>query len=160
MMEFIRRHQKKIMVVLFFACVGIILFLSGQNGSQAFWLTYRLSCPIAEIFYENPNYDQILAVMILMRKIGRCVAFSVFGAMVLMVVDMLWGQKVGWKILIPASFIIIAFSVFDETRKLLIEGRHCTWQEIAVNIVCGLAGCLIVYWIKRRKGTRDSHKVA
>lgn len=159
-MEFIRRHQKKIMILSFLACVGIILFLSGQNGSQAFWLTYRLSCPIAEIFYDNPNYDQILAVMILMRKIGRCVAFGVFGAMVLMVSDVLWGKKKGWRILIPASMVIVAFSVFDETRKLMIEGRHCTWQEIAINIVCGFAGCIIVYGIKRRKEQRSSHKVA
>lgn len=150
-MDFIRRHQKKIMILSFLVCVGIILFLSGQNGSQAFWLTYHLSCPIAEIIYDNPNYDQILAVMILMRKMGRCVAFGVFGAMVLMVADVLWGKKMGWKILIPVSLVIIAFSVFDETRKLLIEGRHCTWQEIAINIVCGLAGCMLVYGMKRRK---------
>jgi len=151
-MKFIAKHRRKLVVILFPACVGMILFLSGQNGSQAFNLTYELALPIAEMFYENPNYDQILAVMIILRKIGRCTAFTVFGGLFYVFVEVLAKEaepKKKWGIILAG---IVLFSVFDETHKLLIDGRHCTLEEIIINIVCGFAGCGVFYrMLKRRK---------
>lgn len=152
-MKFIAKHRKKLVVILFPACVGMILFLSGQSGSQAFNLTYELALPIAEKFYKNPDYDQILAVMIILRKIGRCTAFTMFGGLYYVFVETLAKEmepKRKWCIILAG---IVLFSVFDETHKLLIDGRHCTIEEIIINIVCGFVGCGIFnrVWKRRRR---------
>lgn len=149
-MKFVMQHQKKIILLLFVAWTGGILFLSGQNGDEAFGLTYRLACPIAGIFFDHPDYDQILAVMIVMRKLGRCFFFLFFGFLWYLLVEVFAKE---WNVIRKRIVILsgmVLFSVFDETHKLFIAGRHCTMEEIFINIVCGTIGILIAFSVGKK----------
>lgn len=141
-----KKYQKILLAMLFLVWVCVILFLSGQNGSEAFRLTYNLALPIARCFYENPNNDQILVVMAVMRQAGRCMVFAIFGILFSLCLNtMFWQMKQSKRRLILIGGIIL-FSVFDEAHKLLIAGRHCTLQEIGLNILSGFAGCIILHY--------------
>lgn len=144
--------MKKFVVIGFAVCMVFILFLSGQSGSQAFGLTYRLAVPIADIIYDTPDYDQILVVMNGIRFLGRVVAFTVYGGFFTALIHA-WSRKLSWKTKNAICVLgIVLFGIFDETRKLLIDGRHCTLAEIIVNIVCGLAGAAVALYILKKYG--------
>lgn len=145
--------MKKFLLVGLVLCAAMILFLSGQSGAEAFGLTYRLALPIAGVIYDTPDYDQILAVMNVMRFLGRVMAFTVFGGLFTALV-FAWGSRLSPKVKIIISLAgIIVFGIFDETHKLFIDGRHCTFAEIIVNIVCGSVGSVFVMYVidKRNK---------
>lgn len=147
--------MKKYAVSAFIIWFVLILFLSSQNGSQAFGMTYKLALPFAKILYGIPDYDQILVVMNGIRFIGRVVAFVGFGVLFTVLIRS-YKSKISLRyqniILILG---IIVFAVFDETHKLLIDGRHCTVGEIIVNIVCGLTGCVVTIYFIRKNLTAD-----
>ena len=145
--------MKKILVIGFVLCMVLILFLSGQSGSQAFELTYQLALPFANLIYDTPDYDQILVVMNVIRLVGRIAAFTVFGGFFAALVNV-WGNKLPYKVKNMISVMgIMVFSIFDETHKLFIDGRHCTITEIIVNIICGFAGAgFVMYVIHKKKG--------
>lgn len=139
--------MKKILLVGFILCAAVILFLSGQSGAEAFGLTYRLAFPIADIIYDTPDYDQILAVMNVMRFLGRVMAFTMFGGLFTALI-FAWGSRLPLRAKIIISLAgIIAFGIFDETHKLFIDGRHCTFIEIIVNVVCGFVGAVFVMYV-------------
>lgn len=142
--------MKKFIGIGFIICVTFILFLSGQSGSQAFGLTYRLAVPLAEVIYDSPDYDQLLVVMNGIRFLGRVVAFTVFGGFFTALIHA-WCGKLSRITKEGISFLgIIIFGIFDETHKLLIDGRHCTLSEILVNIVCGLMGAVVTIYILKK----------
>lgn len=145
--------MKKFVGIGFAVCMLFILFLSGQSGSQAFGMTYHLALPIAGIIYDTPDYDQILVVMNGIRILGRIVVFMFFGGFFTAFVYG-WGGRLTQKTKNSISVSgIVLFGIFDETRKLLIDGRHCTLGEIIVNIVCGFIGAVFVLYVfdKNRK---------
>lgn len=148
-MEFIRRHKKKIMVIFSLMWLGAILFLSGQKGTDAFELTFAISEPIAGIIWDNPDYDRIHIVMQILRQTGRVVCFAVLGALIFGLVNMFLGRSSKKRRTIVIVAVIIFISIFDETRKLLIDGRHCTIWEIMANILSGFAGSAIVWKISK-----------
>ncbi len=144
--------MRKYAVSAFIIWLVLILFLSGQSGSQAFGMTYELALPFAKILYGVPDYDQILVVMNGIRFIGRIVAFIGFGILFTVLLRS-FKSKISLRLqnIILVSGIIV-FAVFDETHKLLIDGRHCTIWEIILNIVCGLTGCVVtIYFIRKRE---------
>lgn len=144
--------MKKYTMSAFIIWIVLILFLSGQSGSQAFGMTYELALPFANFLYGTPDYDQILVVMNAIRFTGRIVAFTGFGILFTTLVQSFKGNFFRKAKNIISIVGIVAFAVFDETHKLLIDGRHCTMEEILVNIVCGLAGgAVAMYFIYKRK---------
>lgn len=144
-----KKYQKILLTMFLLAWICVILFLSGQNGSEAFNLTYKLALPLAGCFFENPDNDRILQVMLVLRQAGRCVVFAVFGMLFNQYLDvMLAGMRQCRRRILLFGGIIL-FSVFDETHKLLIEGRHCTPQEILMNILSGFMGCVILYLVRK-----------
>lgn len=134
--------------------IAAILSLSGQDGEEAFGLTYKLSVPIADILYEEPTLSQIEDVMLVLRQVGRVGMFLVLGMLTTLAVDAIW-QKINEvnRLYIIYGFLIF-FSIFDEVHKLLIPGRHCTVEEILVNIMSSFIGCVcmnLLYKICKRK---------
>lgn len=151
-----KKAYKIVLLCVFVACVCAILFLSGQDGEEAFDTTYGIAKPIADVIYENPTNDQIEDIMIIIRNFGRIVAFTVFG--ILLALNLEVSAKFSWKVKVIAIVVITTiFSVFDEVRKLLIEGRHCTFGEIIVNIFCSMIAGLAVCFIARkfRRGCKE-----
>lgn len=143
-------NTKKIITLILIIWLAVILFLSGQSGSQAFGLTYRLALPIADVIYQSPDYDQILTVMNAVRFAGRIVAFTIFG-MIFTAFIRTVGAKLPVKVRSTLSIAgIVLFGIFDEAHKMLIDGRHCTLFEIIVNIICGLAGAVLTWYIIKR----------
>lgn len=147
----------KIMVlILFVACTCFILFLSGQDGEEAFDTTYEIAKPVADVVYEDPSNDQVEDVMLTIRNSGRVIAFLVFGGLLALNIH-LW-TTFGWKYkAMLISIVSIVFSVFDEVHKLAIEGRHCTLAEIVVNILCSMIAGLAVCFVCNRfsKGCKE-----
>ncbi len=139
--------MKKLTAIGFIICIILILFLSGQSGSQAFGMTYRLALPIANIIYDTPDYDQILLVMNGIRLFGRVIAFTAFGVFFTALIHV-WGKKLPPRVKNSLSFLgIVIFGIFDEMHKLRIDGRHCTIAEIIVNIICGFIGMALALYV-------------
>lgn len=142
--------MKKFTAIGLIICTTFILVLSGQNGTEAFGMTYRLALPFAAVVYGTPDYDQILAVMNGIRFLGRIAVFTTFGVFFTTFIHT-WKNFLSQKAKTVMSVLgIILFGIFDETHKLLIDGRHCTVIEIVVNVICGLAGAAAALYIIKK----------
>ncbi len=151
-----KKAYKIIILCLFVTCTCFILFLSGQDGEEAFDTTYEIAKPVADVVYEEPSNDQVEDVMLVIRNSGRVIAFTVFGILLALNVHV-W-TTFRWKYkAILIVVITVLFSIFDEVHKLAIEGRHCTLAEIMVNVLCSMIAGLVVCFIcnKFSKGCKE-----
>lgn len=139
--------------VLLLVSIVVILILSGQSGNQAFEMTYRMAVPFAQILYKNPDLEEIKVVMQWIRLAGRVFAFAWFGGLLMYnacAIVLYWKIKHS-KVWILMVFVLdVLFSIYDEAHKLFIEGRHCTLQEILLNILVSVAASVLVFLFFRK----------
>ena len=121
------------------ACMGIIFFLSAQDGSESSdtssWLWQLLKLPVSEAFLRTAAH------------------FLEFTGLAVLIFNALY-QTFG-KIKPYVSFAVAsAYAATDEIHQLFVEGRACTlsdWLIDSFGAICGIAFICILIFIKRRR---------
>ena len=109
--------------------VGLMLYLSHQNGTDTFNTSHGFTVYLANLLHVDPQWLHGLV-----RKIAHVVLYFIL-AVLLRGCQMQWG-KAPWRALVMA----VVFSIIDEGTKPLIPGRHCDVEDILLNDVGAVLG--------------------
>ncbi len=126
-------------------CMGIIFYLSAQNGSESSgtsgWLLDFLNLPISEAFLRNAAH------------------FLEFTGLAVLVFNALY-HTCGYKRPFLSFVIASAYAATDEFHQLFVEGRACTLSDWLTDSLGAASGIIVlsvlIYifsYIKRGKTT-------
>ena len=121
-------------------CMGIIFYLSAENGTESSgtssWLLLLLKLPVSEAFLRTAAH------------------FLEFTGLAVLLYNALYQTRS--KTMPFLSFAIAsAYAVTDEIHQLFVDGRACSifdWFIDSLGAASGIAVlCVIVYIFKRRR---------
>lgn len=129
--------KKKIYIIVSWiavaVCMGIIFFLSAQNGTESgntsHWLLDLLRLPVSEAFLRNAAH------------------FLEFTGLAVLAFNALY-QTCGKNRPFLSFAIASAYAATDEFHQLFVDGRACTFSDWLIDS-CGaltgvVAACLLV----------------
>lgn len=141
--------KKKIVIAVSWAavavCMGIIFFLSAQDGTESSGTSSRLLAllrlPISESLLRNAAH------------------FLEFTGLAVLVFNALY-QTCGFKRPFLSFIIASAYAVTDEIHQLFVEGRACTLSDWLTDSLGAASGiivlCVLIHgfsYLKRGKTT-------
>lgn len=135
-----------IIITIFWA--GLILYLSFEKGPETANTSMRFTHFMLGLFYDGePPYEVLMRWDGYFRLAAHFVLFFLYGIWAVIGVEE-WSHRLG------ASFAAALTSgaglaVLSEVGKLQIEGRHCDFGEMRLNIAGVAAGCLVTAGIIR-----------
>lgn len=127
--------------------IGMILYLSSQNGEQTARTSLGLAEQIAKMIYQAPSPEQVNIVHGALRKLAHVTLFFVLGILsytASRITFRVWNLERKRMAVLIAVTITSAYGFLDEWHKQFIVGRHFDIGETMLNIVCGLAGVGVV----------------
>lgn len=124
--------NRTIWCVATFLWLGIMFFLSHQDGTDTFNTSHGLTLYLSQLLNMDP---QLLHGIV--RKAAHLVLYFVL--VMLLCGCQLGGRKRPWLALVLA----IVFSIVDEATKPLIPGRHCDVEDILLNDVGVVLGYIV-----------------
>lgn len=139
--------------------IGIILYLSSQNGVQTTQLSSGLSRKIAGFLYRHPTVGQVHQVHMLVRKSAHVILFFILGMLAMITGSLTFHRgtlkgRLGGLVL--SLVITCGYAFIDEWHKQFIVGRHFDIEEMVLNLYCGIAGIVIaalaVKLFRKRQG--------
>ncbi len=145
--------MKKIFsVVLLTGWIGLVLFLSFQNGEDTSNTSLNFTQKVLHIFIgSNPDWEILMVWNKRFRLAAHFALFFLYG-IISMPVLMQWRKH-----LLTAGGISAAsgifLSVLSEVGKLPIQGRHCDFLEMGLNMAGAAAGTVITMvfvWLMNR----------
>ncbi|MCI8508039.1 MAG: VanZ family protein [Lachnospiraceae bacterium] len=145
--------MKKIFsVVLLTGWIGFVLFLSFQNGEDTSNTSLNFTQKVLHIFIgSNPDWGILMLWDKRFRLTAHFALFFLYG-IISMLVLMQWRKH-----LLTAGGISAAsgifLSVLSEVGKLPIQGRHCDFLEMGLNMAGAAAGTAVVMvsvWLLNR----------
>lgn len=132
--------------------LGIIFFLSGQTGEE----TASLSLAITRWLMRFLPGVSETGLHSWLRKAAHVGVYFVEGALLYPALRAwLRGMGKGFCLTVAVCALIAAA---DEAHKALIPGRHCSWDEAALNVLgafLGAGAVLIVGALKARRKTAE-----
>jgi len=139
--------------------IGIIFFLSSQNGEQTANTSVGIAKKTAEVIYTQPTIQQINSIHFDLRRISHIGLFFILGGLVHAAVKSTFNYFNRKSILLPwiiAVAISSFYGFFDEWHKQFIPGRHFDTGETLLNVISSIAGVAIAFGIMaiyKRKNT-------
>lgn len=125
--------------LLVIAWFGLILYLSAQTGERS----GEMSMLLADKLYGKFRFLEISKETFHsgIRLLAHVGIFMVEGFLL----EMAFINSVKYRGLsgIWAILMSIPMAVVDEWRKQFVEGRHCQWDEAAINAGSAIVGVLI-----------------
>ena len=119
-------------LILSLLWVGLMLYLSHQNGTDTFNTSNGFSVYLANMLHVDPQLFHGLV-----RKAAHLVLYFILA--VLLRGWQIQRGKAPW----PALVMAVVFSILDEGTKPLIPGRHCDAEDILLNDVGAALGYFI-----------------
>lgn len=129
----------------FIASVGIVTYLSFQNGEDARAFGKRLIQYLAVKVYQKDQISdtELRSLTYVVRQSGRILAFFVIGVLGTAVVHLSFPR---WNWLIRtglAAVLPVAVACLTERLKIYIPGRHYSYVEMVYSILAVGAGFLL-----------------
>ncbi len=125
--------NKKIWLLVSVLWIGLMFFLSHQNGPDTFNTSHGMTVYLANILGVDPEW---------LHGIVRKGAHV--GLYFVLVLFLCGWQLSGGKKLWLALLLAVVFSLVDEGTKPMIPGRHCDVEDILLNDVGALLGYFLV----------------
>lgn len=143
-----------IVITIFWA--GLILYLSFEKGAETADTSMRLTHFLMGLFYHGePPYEVLMLWDGHFRLAAHFVLFFLYGIWAVIGLEE-WSHKLGLSF-VTALISGIGLAVLSEVGKLWIEGRHCDFGEMRLNIAGVAAGCLatagmirLIHSVKKR----------
>lgn len=155
--EFIGKNKKMIIsLAVLIVWLGVMLFLSSQNGTETENTSSFLAKWIANMIYDNPRQWQITPIDSAFRKAAHVVIYAVFGG-ILYSLSSCFELK-AWRKFGICTAIVVLVSVLDELHKLPIDGRHFDIPDVFLNIVGGVVILLIITIVNIIKHSHSKKK--
>lgn len=141
--------KKYFSIALLAGWIGIVLFLSFQNGDDTANTSLTFTQSILHFFIgSNPDWEVLVLWDKRFRLAAHFILFFLYG-IISMQVLVQWGKH-----LFLAGGISIASGVFlavvSEVGKLPISGRHCDFSEMGLNVAgaaAGTAAAMMFAWL-------------
>lgn len=135
------------------AWLGVIFFLSSQNGEQTADLSLGIVGVIHRALQSVGIRININHLHHALRTSAHVIVFFVEGSLLYWAINGLTRQR---RVSFLAALIVaIPLCALDELHKLPIPGRHCQWDEAALNFVGAALGILVcltfVSFFRRRR---------
>lgn len=129
--------------ILALCWMGLIFFLSSQNGGQTAKTSSGLAEKAAEVIYTQPTIQQISRVHVDLRKAAHIGLFFALGMLIYAAVKATFSflnKKNVWLPGVIAAVLTSSCGFFDEWNKQFIAGRHFNTGETLLNVFCGIIG--------------------
>ena len=126
--------------------VGLMFFLSHQNGPDTFNTSHGFTVWLAQLLGTDVELTHGVV-----RKIAHV---GLYFVLVLLLCG--WQALSGRKLWIALALAVV-FSVIDEGTKPLVVGRHCDIEDILLNDVGAVLGyvvAIVVRMDRRLAGNR------
>lgn len=144
--------KKYISVAFLLAWIGLILFLSFQNGTDTAGTSMTFTSDVLRFFiHREPEYELLMLWDARFRLWAHFVLLFFYGMICFEVVYQ-WTGKM-FSSLIASAFTGSVLGAVAEIGKLWIDGRHCQMDEMMLNIVGALVGVVVIvriHYIYRR----------
>lgn len=145
--------MKKIFsVILLAGWIGLVLFLSFQNGEDTSNTSLTFTQKILHIFIgSNPDWEILMLWDKRFRLAAHFVLFFLYGIISMQVLKQWKKQLLAAGGISAASGIFLA--VISEVGKLPVQGRHCDFSEMGLNVAGAAAGTVVVMvsvWLMNR----------
>ncbi|MGN0376551.1 MAG: VanZ family protein [Suilimivivens sp.] len=132
--------------ICFFAVIGIVSYLSFQNGESAKALGKQFIQYTAEKTYggESVSDEEMLGLTYLIRQFGRVAAFFTVGFLGTAAVHVSFKK---WNFMVKtiiSLLIIVPFAYLTEKLKVFIPSRHYSYEEMMYSLIAVIAGFLVV----------------
>lgn len=132
--------------ILFLGILGLILFLSFQDGEDAKSLGADVIRKAAHRYFHTDSLSprDLQEFTYKVRQLGRCLMFIVMGILGTNVVHVTL-HKINWCVrTIIAAVILIAIAIFTERFKVYLPTRHFSEEEMMVSIYGSMLGFGVV----------------
>jgi VanZ family protein len=147
-MDTTNMHKRVILWSSLLLWITLAIFLSRQTGAETTSLSLRLAKSIIDFFLLNID---LYAFHLLLRKAAHIGIYLVTGVLMAGACIATFPRKAAFII---ALLFTAALSVLDELQKIHIEGRHCQWDEVGLNMFSAVIGIGIVLLACCRKKQR------
>lgn len=151
-MGYYMREKKKHPVLIvflwicFIAAIGIVAYLSFQNGAQAKALGRRFIQYVADRRYSGRKAtdEEMLNLTYEIRQAGRMVAFFLIGIWGTMTIHVSF-RKCSWVLKTGiTAMLLLAVAYLTEKLKIYIPSRHYSYEEMMLSIAAVSMGFLMV----------------
>ena len=141
--------KKTIFWLLLILWVALLVVLSRQSGEETAELSGGLSGWIVGVLAQIGIEAEQNAVHRLLRLGAHVFLYLVLGFLVSRAMHLSFRGR--WvSAAIPVICLVISF--LDEYQKAFIPGRHCQWDEAALNFVCSMVGAAVGRVVHRLRG--------
>lgn len=146
-----KRHPAltAVLWICFVAAVGVVTYLSFQNGEDAKVFGRQFIQYVADKVYSDrkATNEEILNLTYEIRQMGRIIAFFLIGILGTATIHISfqkcrWIWKTG-----AAAVILLAIAYLTEKLKIYIPARHYSYQEMMLSIAAVSMGFLLVSFI-------------
>ena len=141
------------------AWLGILAFLTLQGGEDTSALSLGIARWLAAILKQISRYEvSTFTLNMALRKSAHVFVFFVLGLLMTNAIRTTFITLKLRFIGAAAGAVCVIIAVCCEFSKTFIPGRHCQWNEAALDIAAALAGVLIfMSLIKLRRWKKGSH---
>lgn len=154
--------KKVLFILITIVWAALILFLSFQKGPETADTSRKFTQVILDLFYkEDVPYEVLMMWDGKFRLAAHFVLFFLYGIWAVLGIET-WSKKI-WIAVIIALLTGIGLAIFSEVGKISIEGRHCDFGEMRLNMIGSIAGCVVTaciiqisIWFHRKKKIEDS----
>lgn len=132
--------------ICFVLAVGIVAYLSFQNGEDAKALGKRYIQYFAENVYQKEQVSdtELLGITYAVRQSGRMIAFFLIGVLGTITIHLSFPK---WNRILRTGFavaLLTAIACLTERLKVYIPSRHYSYEEMVYSILAAGAGFLLV----------------
>ena len=147
--------KKYIYWVLLVLWLILAVFLSRQTGEETADLSGGISAWLTSLLEGIGIPVDPASVHALVRKAAHVAIFLVLGFLVSRTFHLTFRGR--W-VIPAAATVCLAAAVLDEAQKAAIPGRHCHWDDAALNAASVLAGLLLERLIRRGIQKKKSNR--
>ncbi len=143
--------KKIILWAAVLAWIALSSFLSVQTGTESSRLSGSIAAFIADLAkgWLGMNVDMETFHQTL-RKAAHILVFLVMGGLLEIACAETGGVSAKWSrpMALCALAACTTIALFNEFQKRWVQGRHCNWDEAALNVLGAAAGVLLAAGIR------------
>lgn len=136
--------------IIFLLLLGMIFWLSAQNGDKSHDMSQKICISIVTCFNEQGNLEltekQLSKFCVYLdgpiRKLAHFTEYAVLGLVLTRIVSYYVNER--WKRILIVLGVLAGIGIIDEVHQLFIIARNGKLQDVIVDVLGGSIGMLFV----------------